>query len=262
MKFDPDGRLQLVLSRKPEAIAVRPPGGGAGGGRAGAAEGRGAPPPPPAPTAAPAGAPAAAPPAGAGGRLGPPGPPGAGIPGDSFNRTADVTWDKAGNIYVADGASKTVGNARIAKFDKDGHFIKSWGSRGSEPGQFSAIRGIVMDAQGNVYVADSGNKRIQVFDSDGNVKSQITNIGAPMAICITPGPKQYLYSSNSNDPETLDEGEIYKLELDGKVVGKFGKAGRIIKEFASVNALDCRSENELFVGELVSWRVQKVTLKK
>jgi DNA-binding beta-propeller fold protein YncE len=201
-------------------------------------------------------------PTGGAGRLGPPGPPGSGIPGDSFNRTADVTWDKSGNIYVADGANKTVGNARIAKFDKDGHFIKSWGSRGSDAGQFSAIRGIVMDAQGNVYVADSGNNRIQVFDSDGTPKQQITGIGSPMAICITPGATQYLYSSNSNDPETLDNGEIYKLTLDGKIVGRFGRAGHVMKEFGTVNAIDCRNENELFVGELLNWRVQKVTLRK
>jgi len=276
MKFDADGKLQLVLSRKPEAISVRPlaPGAGRGGP---AAEGRGGPPPAATPASiAPAtGAPSAAPGTGAasgtpaalaaapqgGGRLGPPGPPGSGIPGDSFNRTADVTWDKAGNIYVADGASRTVGNARVAKFDKDGHFIKSWGSRGSEPGQFNGIRGIVIDAQGNLYVADAGNQRIQVFDGDGNLKAQITNIGVPAALCITPGTHQYLYSSNSNDPETLDNGEIYKLELDGRVLGKFGRAGKLPKEFGMVNSLDCRNENELLVGELTNWRVQKVTLR-
>jgi hypothetical protein len=112
-----------------------------------------------------------------------------------------------------------------------------------------------------VYVADAGNKRIQVFDGNGAVKSQITNIGTPYAICITPGQHQYLYSSNSNDPETLDNGEIYKLELDGRVVGKFGRAGRLVKEFGTVNAIDCRAENELLVGELLNWRVQKLTLK-
>jgi DNA-binding beta-propeller fold protein YncE len=275
IKFDPEGRHLLTLSRKPEAIAVRPPGGGAAGGRGEGrggdgrgGEARGAAPSAAAgtPGSAAASAGGAQAPAGAAtggaGRLGPPGPPGSGIPGDSFNRTADVTWDKSGNIYVADGANKTVGNARIAKFDKDGHFIKSWGSRGSEPGQFSAIRGIVMDAQGNVYVADSGNNRIQVFDSEGTPKQQITGIGSPMAICITPGATQYLYSSNSNDPETLDNGEIYKLTLDGKIVGRFGRAGHVMKEFGTVNAIDCRNENELFVGELLNWRVQKVTLRK
>jgi DNA-binding beta-propeller fold protein YncE len=262
IKFDPDGRIQLVLSRKPEAIAVRPnaPGAGRGGP---APDGRGPAPGGPAPEgrgAPPAGAPAAAQGGGAGGR-GAAGPPGAGIPGDSFNRTADVTWDRAGNIYVADGAGKTIGNARIAKFDKDGHFIKTWGSRGGDAGQFNSIRGIVIDAQGALYVADAGNKRIQVFDGDGNVKSQIVNVGVPSALCITPGAHQYLYSSNSNDPETLDGGEIYKLELDGRIVGKFGRAGKVLKEFGSVNSIDCRSENELFVGELTNWRVQKLTLR-
>jgi DNA-binding beta-propeller fold protein YncE len=251
IKFDPEGRILLVLSRKPEAIGVRPiqrgaPPAGAEGrgaeGRGGAApEGRGA------------GAPGAAPGRG--------GPSGAGIPGDSFQRTADVAWDKAGNIYVADGVSAN-GNARVAKFDRDGHFVKSWGQRGSEPGQFNMLHGIALDAQGNVYVADAGNKRIQVFDGDGTAKTQITGIGTPYAICITPGTHQYLYSSNSNDPETLDNGEIYKLELDGKVVGKFGRAGKLPKEFGMANAIDCRSENELWVGELANWRAQRVTLRK
>src|SRR5262245_923893 len=235
IKFDPDGKIQLVLSRKPEAIGVRPGAGRGGGGGEGRGEGRGAVegrgggapggndgrgPGAGAAGGGAAGAQAAA--AGGGGRPGPPGPPGTGIPGDSFVRTADVAWDRAGNIYVADGVSTTGGNARVAKFDKDGHFIKSWGYRGSEPGQFNSLHGIALDAQGNVYVADAGNKRIQVFDGDGNVKSQIINIGTPYAICITPGAHQYLYSSNSNDPETLDNGEIYKLELDGRVLGKFG----------------------------------------
>jgi NHL repeat len=282
IKFDSDGKIQLVLSRKPEAISVRPAAGRGGGGpgssegrggegRAGGGggEGRGGPG---SPESRGAGAGAAAgggqgspgaqaAPAGGGGRPGPPGPPGTGIPGDSFIRTADVAWDRTGNIYVADGVSPTGGNARVAKFDKDGHFIKSWGYRGSEPGQFNVLHGIALDAQGNVYVADAGNKRIQVFDGNGTVKSQITNIGTPYAICITPGQHQYLYSSNSNDPETLDNGEIYKLELDGRVVAKFGRAGRLVKEFGTVNAIDCRNENELLVGELLNWRVQKLTLK-
>jgi DNA-binding beta-propeller fold protein YncE len=258
IKFDPDGRILLVLSRKPEAIAVRPAAGrgpGAPGGPGGEARGG-------APAEAGRGAGAAGgsqPPAG-GGR-GPAGPPGSGIPGDSFVRTAGVAWDKDGNLYVADGVAMGAGNARVAKFDKDGHFIKSWGQRGSEVGQFNSLRGIALDAQGNVYVADAGNKRIQVFDGDGNPKSQIANVGTPAAICITPGAHQYLYASNSNDAESLDNGEIYKLELDGRVVGKFGRAGRLPKEFNMVNAIDCRSENELLVGELANWRVQKVTLR-
>jgi len=198
--------------------------------------------------------------AAAGGGRGAAGAPGTGIPGDSFVRTAGVAWDAAGNIYVADGAGNGIGNARVAKFDKDAHFIKAWGQRGSEPGQFNSLRGIAIDAKGLVYVADAGNKRIQVFDGEGAPRAQITNVGIPAAMCITPGPHQYLYVSNSNDAESLDNGEIYKMELDGKIVGKFGRAGRVPKEFNMVNSIDCRSENELFVGELGNWRVQKLTL--
>ncbi len=71
---------------------------------------------------------------------------------------------------------------------------------------------------------------------------------------------QYLYSSNSNDPETLDNGEIYKLELDGRVAAKFGRAGKLPKEFGMVNSIDCRNENDIYVGELMNWRVQRLSL--
>jgi len=241
IKFDPNGQIQLLLGRKSEserlpAAAPQAP--------AGALPGRG-----------PA---AAAPAGGAGaGRGGRGGLPGAGQQSDVFQRPTDVAWDAAGNIYVADG----FGNSRIAKFDKTGKFVKSWGSRGSENGQFNMIHGIAVDAQGSVYVADTANKRIQVFDREGTFKTQLVNVGSPAAICITPGAHQYLYSSNSNPPEDIDSGgEIYKMELDGRIVGKFGKAGKPMKEFGSVNAIDCRSENDLYVGELGNWRVQKLTL--
>ena len=82
----------------------------------------------------------------------------------------------------------------------------------------------------------------------------------PTAICISPGPHQYLYSSNSNSPTDFNHGEIYKLELDGKILAKFGIAGKRLKEFGSVHEIDCRNKDVLFVGELGNWRVQKLIL--
>ncbi len=85
---------------------------------------------------------------------------------------------------------------------------------------------------------------------------------SPQALCITPGPNQFLYSSNSNPPNDIDvAGEIYKLKLDGTIVGKFGRAGKLPKEFGTVNAIDCRNENTLYVGEIGNLRVQKLTLR-
>ncbi len=179
-----------------------------------------------------------------------------GIAGDNFNRPTDIAWDAAGNIFVSDAYT----NARIVKLDKSGKFIKTWGSKGSGQGQFDMPNSIAVDAQGNVYVADLGNKRIQVFDNDGNFKTQIGDVGAPWAICISPGAHQYLYSSNSNPPDSMDNGEIYKMELDGKILGKFGTAGKLAKEFGTVNEIDCRNPNVLYAGELTNWRVQKLTL--
>jgi NHL repeat len=245
VKFDPEGRYQLVLGRKGENIGVRP-GAGMPASVPDVAAARGA--------AAPEGGRG-----GGGGGRGGGGNPGAGINGDSFNRPSDVTWDRAGNVYVADGYGT---NNRIAKFTKDGNFVKTWGHTGSAQGQFNQIRGIAADAAGNIYVADAGNKRIQVFDGEGTFKSQITNVGTPQAICISGGSPQYLFASNSNDAESLEHGEIYKLQLGGQVAGKFGKAGKLPKEFGMVNAIDCRTENDLWVGEIWNWRAQKVTLKK
>ena len=240
IKFGPAGQFLQVLSRKPES--VNPAGGPEGGG------GRGA---------APAGGRGAAAPAAGGGGRGRGGVPGQGVQGDNFNRPTDIAFDPHGNMYVSDAYT----NARIVKLDKTGRFIKTWGSRGSGDGQFNMPNSVAVDAQGNVYVADLGNKRIQVFDSEGNFKSQIGDVGAPWTLCISPGAHQYLYSSNSNPPDSMDNGEIFKMELDGKVVGKFGTAGKLVNQFGTVNEIDCRNPNVLYVGELTNWRVQKLTLK-
>lgn len=237
MKFAPDGSFLQVLGRKPETIGVRP----GPGVPARLIDGPGMPPV-----------------AGAGGG-GPTGPPGAGFPGQAFERPSDIAFDGAGNAYVADGFGGV--NNRVSKFNKDGNFVKSWGRTGSAPGQFDELRGIAVDAAGNVYVADAGNHRIQVFDGEGKYKTEFGGIGKPMAICISGGPTQYLYSSNSNSPEDLDYGEIYKVKLNGQVVGKFGRAGKIPGEFSVVNAIDCRTEKNLFVAEVGNWRATKVTLK-
>ena len=219
IKLDPEGRVAMLLGRKPEAVNVP----------AGEDNGRALP-----------GAPAAS-----------------GMPSDLFEGPADVAFDSAGNIFVADGLH----NARVAKFTPEGVFVKSWGGRGTAEGQFASPRSIAVDAGGNVYVADRGNRRIQVFDNNGAFKKSITTVGDPMALCISPGAHQYIYASNSNPVDDLDHGgEIYKLELDGSVVGRFGHAGKLPGEFGTVNAIDCRNPAALYVAEMGNWRVQKIAL--
>src|SRR5580692_9094591 len=87
-----------------------------------------------------------------------------------FRQVTDMAWDAAGNTYISDGYI----NSRIAKVDNKGNWIKSWGEPGSQPGQFNVPHSIAVDAEDHVYVADRGNRRIQVFDGDGKFLRQIT----------------------------------------------------------------------------------------
>jgi sugar lactone lactonase YvrE len=194
-----------------------------------------------------------------------------------FRQVTDVAWDAADNAYISDGYI----NSRVAKVDKDGTWLKSWGERGTGPGQFHTPHSIAVDAKGQVYVADRSNRRIQVFDGEGKFQRQFTidlpvppdarpaigNMpdeaaiaagtfapGSPWAICISPGPNQVLYSSDAFP------GRIYKLTLDGKLLGVLGRPGKQLKQFGWIHQMACPSENLLYVAELLNWRVQKLVL--
>jgi sugar lactone lactonase YvrE len=191
-----------------------------------------------------------------------------------FRQVTDVAWDAGGNTYISDGYI----NSRVAKVDKDGNWLMSWGDPGSGPGQFHVPHSIAVDASGRVYVADRGNRRIQVFDGDGKFLRQFTidvpvdanarpaignkptsstgtmAPGAPWAICITPGPNQVMYASDAFP------GRIYKLTLGGRVLGMFGESGKQLKQFGWIHEIACPSQNTLYVAELLNWRVQKLIL--
>jgi hypothetical protein len=180
----------------------------------------------------------------------------------SFHRQTDIGWDALGNIFVSDG----YGDSRVVKYDKNGRFIKSVGTRGDGPLQFSTPHALSVDANGNVYVGDRGNRRVVVLDNDLNQKAVYDTIGAPYALCISQGPHQYMYVSNS--PSTANDsremavtGEIYKMELDGRILGRFGKAGKALKDFGTVHQMDCRNPDEVYTAEITTWRVQKILVR-
>ena len=136
---------------------------------------------------------------------------------------------------------------RVVKFDAAGRFVNTAGSPGTAPGEMKTAHSIAADASGRVYVAD-GNARIQVFDNDLKRLAIYDTVGQPWALCITPGPHQYLYSASNPDQTDTTRGvtgEIYKLELDGTVVGKIGRVDNALGNFRSLHSIDCREENEL-----------------
>jgi hypothetical protein len=192
-----------------------------------------------------------------------------------FRQPTDVAWDSQGNIYITDGYI----NSRVAKFDKNGDWVKSWGTKGTGPSQFRTPHAIAIDKNDNVYVGDRANHRIQVFDTDGKflrmfsidippepgthsvygntpTGERLTQvIGAPNSLCITPGPNQVMFVGESTFP-----GRIFKVSLDGKVLGVIGKSGRNLKQFSGAHGLACPSENEIYAAETANWRVQKLRL--
>jgi sugar lactone lactonase YvrE len=192
--------------------------------------------------------------------------PGPAKPAEKYilGRPTDVGWDPQGNIFVSDGYV----NNRVVKYDKNGRFLKQVGSEkaGSAPGELNLPHGIAVDAQGNVYVADRSNHRLEVFDNNLAHKSTYDNIGDSWTVCVSPGPHQYLFTSNSNPngnpPGSWDiTGEIYKMELDGTIIGRFGHASKQTGGFQVVHMMDCRNPNQILVAEIESWRVQKLLLQ-
>jgi DNA-binding beta-propeller fold protein YncE len=215
-------------------------------------------------------------------------PPRAPINGQ-FRQPTDVAFDTEGNIYISDGYI----NSRVAKFTRDGDWVASMGEPGGgKLGMLNTPHTIANDAKGNIYVGDRGNRRIQVIDPKTNqfvreikvdvpapadaqpwmgAKPDVARLlaadappgaatmapGAPWAVCVSPPNaqgQQFLYFSDAFP------GRVYKLTLDGKVVGWLGKSGHQAKQFGWIHEIACPSENELYVAELLNWRVQKLSL--
>jgi len=198
-----------------------------------------------------------------------------------FRQVTDMAWDSDNNVYITDGYI----NSRVAEFDRNGNWVKSWGEPGTAPGQFHTLHSIVIDRENHIYIADRGNARIQVFDTSGKLikimridvqapadappaignrpapdsetvgPADLTQTpGAPWALCITPGSPQYLYVSDGYP------GRIYKLTTDGKVLGWLGGSGKVLKKFGWVHQIACPAENEIYAAEVLNWRAQKLTL--
>jgi len=123
-----------------------------------------------------------------------------------------IAVDQADNVYVAD-----TWNHRVQKFDAEGTFLRQWGSYGAtggaavgEEGFFWGPRDIAVDAAGNVYVTDTGNKRVQVFDPDGEFLAQWGGFGVE--------------DGQMDEPVGLatdEEGNIYVADAWNQRVQKF-----------------------------------------
>lgn len=167
----------------------------------------------------------------------------------TFNMPTHVAFGPSDEIYVSDG----YGNSRIVKFSSDGRYLTAWGKKGKAAGEFDAPHSLAIDAQGQVYVGDRENYRVQIFDPNGKFISEWTHLGSPWGLYL--GSDGYLYMSDGyND-------RVSKLNLQGQLLGTFGKQGRAPGELYFAHHISLGKNGEIYVAEVQNWRVSKFVPK-
>jgi sugar lactone lactonase YvrE len=175
----------------------------------------------------------------------------------------DVAIDQAGNLYVVDA-----NNARIQKFDQDGKFLLTWGKKGAGDGEFEfevtatptsggySGGGVSVDAQGNVYVADYVNQRIQKFDPNGNFLMKFGSDGKGEGQFISPA--QVALDSQGNI-YVSDDGrdDIQKFDPDGNFLLKWGGSGAADGQFFNPGGLAVDAQGNVYVAAGENQRVDK-----
>jgi NHL repeat len=170
---------------------------------------------------------------------------------DTFSGPTDVVIAPNGDIFVSDGHVAN-SNGRIVKFSKDGKFIKTWGKKGSAPGEFDTPHSIAMDSRGRLFVADRSNNRIQIFDQDGKFLDQWKQFGRPSGVYIDS-------QSNATQNPGFKRGIRIGSAKDGKVSAliPFVEADPEKNNNAGVEGVSADASGNVYGAE-----VSTMTLKK
>jgi DNA-binding beta-propeller fold protein YncE len=186
------------------------------------------------------------------------GVPGEGAPyqsGAPFNRCTHVALDpRTGDLYISDG----YGNSRVHKYSPDGKLLFSWGSPGTDPGEFNLPHNIATDKNGYVYVADRENHRVQIFDSKGKFETQWVNMHRPCAIYISEDQHVYVgelgwgMSVNKELPNIGPRISVY--DTGGERLARVGDQGFGLEtgQFVAPHGLCVDSRGDIYLGE-VAW---------
>ena len=161
-----------------------------------------------------------------------------------FNQPNDIAVADNGDIFVVQGHTPGPnGDARVLKFSADGSFIKSWGGKGTAPGQFQVAHGIDIDAGGLLWVSDRENQRVEIFEPDGSFVREIKYRGLPCDVDIGP---EHIYMVNGF------AGQVLQLDLDGKVLAAMGKPGKGPGEFGEAHMIAVDDREQIFVADSVN----------
>jgi sugar lactone lactonase YvrE len=158
---------------------------------------------------------------------------------------ADIAWDANGNLFVADNGTVP----KVVKFDRGGRFVAETPTDNASNDTLKSSHSLATDAAGNVYVADGVRSRIAVFDNGLAPRASYYGIGDPWALCIARGPREYLYSASNPDKSDGGDrevgGEIYRLSVEGSVLGRARGDAVGVGTFPALHHIDCREPNAL-----------------
>lgn len=116
-----------------------------------------------------------------------------------LSQPSDVAVARNGDVFVADGHDSQPSNHRIAKFDRNGRFIKAWDACGPSPADtLDCQHSIAIDSQGRLFVANRGNNRIEVFDQEGKLLDEMYQFGRPSGLFIDDNDILYAADSESD----------------------------------------------------------------
>jgi DNA-binding beta-propeller fold protein YncE len=166
---------------------------------------------------------------------------------------SDVVQDEDGTYYVSEFGEVQ----RISRFDARGRFVGSFGSAGSEPGQFERPRALALGPDGNLYVADANNNRIQVFTRSGKLVRCWGEAGDG------PGQLSYPYDLAFGKGGVLYVVEygnhrVQKFRPTGEPLGCWGGPGREPGRLNCPWALAVDSRGRVHVVDTENHRVQRI----
>ncbi len=187
-----------------------------------------------------------------------------------MNMPTDMIATQNGDVFVSDG----YGNNRVVHFDKDGKFVKAWGTMGVGPEEFSLPHAIDIDSAGRLYIADRNNQRIQVYSQAGKLLDSWPNILIPWGFCITPKDEIWVCGSSPMpwriDPDypTAPLGcpprdqIVVKFDRDGKVkqltsIPKGLDGKEVPGDLNWVHAIAVDEAGHLYLGDIIGKRAQK-----
>jgi DNA-binding beta-propeller fold protein YncE len=158
-----------------------------------------------------------------------------------FNHPTEMIRHPNGDIYVTDGYR----NARVHRFAPDGTLRASWGEPGSASGQFHLPHSVVVDAAGTLFVADRGNKRIQLFSPEGQCLGQWTGMGGPNDITLGQDGVFYIAEQEYDDKPAY----VCLRDVKGVVITRL--------ESRHVHGVGVDSRGDIYAGLTVDRGVDK-----